>query len=887
MSHSSKVFSLIISCGLLLGGIVCPLYSAPADTVRVVIDQDLPTPVQHAVDQLVDAFKQHKVDVATAKTVDLATSNNIIIGLINHSDSVDNLIATHRLVVPEPAESLLIARIPGNGNQMFLVTGRDTRGLAYAVYEVAEAIRLAPQGSDPLSAIREAKETPFLRVRSVTTQIFNQDVERIWYENEAYWHWFFGMLAKNRFNNYSLTFGHNTNYMIPPYAWMFEVPEYPDVRVKGMTEADRARNLKIFQRISEIAQEYGVDLTVGLWTQLPVVKVRVGLDYGPSSVENLPPGLAGGDYCAKGLNKLLKLCPAVRGVQLRMNLESGIPHDKQEEYYKWQFKAIATCGRPVRLDLRYKSLSQKTIDLAKNEGLDVTVSTKFWCEHMGLPFHPTWQDPANSASRYGYGTMLHHPRNYRVVYRLWNIGTSRLLLWGDPGYASRFALSCAMGGEGFEIFAPLGFKGYGNEPGDWQIFADRSLKSYQWEYERYWAYFLTFGRYGYNPDTPLTVWQRELQGRFGKAGSELDEAYRQASQVLPVITATTQFSVCSWRFWPEMLPCMHLDAYRAIQPSDFSQFYAIAPWSSRQNWRSEGCGAKHSAFVEDAIANNLNSKCTPIEVSQYLNEIADTTLVAIEKARSVSKNVDSAEFRATELDLRVLAHLARYHAAKKLAATHLEFFRLTNDKARLLLVWKHIKDAQAEWEAIVTLTDGKYYNEMVFGFSKKHYCDFPDRVQYHIGHWKDRLAEVKQDVKFVADLLQKNEVDPSTDMKTVEQTLKRFPGEVPLKLKPVITHNRKESAKPGKDLEIIAQVSSSVPLRNVSVYYRQVDQTQAWRRITMKPTENGSYSATIPGSEVSSRFDFQYYLEARVAQGGTFWPNWQHQTPYVVVKVQR
>ena len=881
-----SVFLRFLSVLLLIGTILRPVDGV--ERVRLVIDHELPPPAKHAVDRLTDALMYRGFTITTGTDSDPKGSVSFVIGVAGHSEVVDDCLTRHRLSAPEPAESLLITRLPSEDNKMFLFAGRDARGLAYAVHEVGEAIRLASAGSDPLTGIREARESPHLRMRSVTTQVFNQNVERAWYESEEYWHWFFDMLVRNRFNNYSLTIGHNTNHMVPPYAWLFEVSDYPEVRVKGVDDKERERNLHMFRRISEIAQEYGVDFTIGLWTQLPVVQARVGLDYGESPVENLPTGMQGGDYCAKGLRKLLELCPAVTGVQLRMNLESGIPHEQQEAYYRSQFDAIANCGRPVRLDMRYKSLSQRTIDLAENAGLDVTVSTKFWCEHMGLPYHPTWQDPAYSVSRYGYGSMLHHPRNYRVVYRLWTVGTSRLLLWGDPQYASRLAQSCTMGGgEGFEVLAPLANKGYGNEPGQWRIFADESLEYFEWEYERYWAFFLAFGRYGYRPDSSVAVWQREFIKRFGKAGPHMERAYREASQILPLITATTQFSAGSWRFWPELLPCMHLDAYRAIQPSDYSQFYAIAPWSSRQDWRAEGWAAKHSAFVEDAIAGNLNSKWTPIEVSKRLSDLADAILSAIEEARAATDGNKSREFQATELDMRVLAHIARYHAAKKLAATHLEFFRLTNDKLRLPLVWKHVKRSQDEWKKIVKLTDGKYFDQMVFGFSHHHHSDFPDRLQVHVGHWKDRLSEVQADVDFVAGLLRDNNLDPDADVSVAEQTLQRFPGEVPLRSKPVIEHERVAFADPGQDLRIVARVTSERPLRDVSVYYRVMDQTQPWRRLPLKPAGDGTFAVSIPGSQIGTRFDLLYYLEARGPHGGTFWPKWQRETPYVIVSIRR
>ncbi len=876
---------------LLLLGALISLAGVPAADLQLVIDAELGTPAQHAQVAFQRALAQHEYQVVLAAPEEHLAPNRVTIGVAGRSAAVDAWLARGQRAVPESPESLLIARDAVGDGVSLLIAGRDDRGLAYALYEAADALRNAPLGPESLAAIQAAEESPFLAVRSVTTQLFNEDVERDWYGSEDYWHWFFREMARNRLNNYALTFGHNTNYLVPPYAWFFEVPEYPDVRVEGMSDEARAANLKHLQRISEIAGEYGVDFTVGLWTQLPVVKVRVGLDYGPSPVVGLPEGEAGGDYCAKGLQQLLEACPEIDGVQLRMNLESGIPHEAQERYYQSLFDAIANCGRPVGLDMRYKSLSQRTIDLANEAGLNVNVSTKFWCEHLGLPFHPTWQDPAYSESRYGYGKMLHYPRNYRVTFRLWNVGSSRLLLWGDPDYGARFARSCALsGGAGFEVFAPLSNMGYGNEPGDWRLFAKPEDEHYTWENERYWAQFLTFGRYGYNPDTPDTVWARAFGERFGTAGSALDTAYRAASQVMPLATATTQMSAANWRLWPEMETCMHLDAYRAIQPGDYSQFYAIAPFSSRQQWRAEGWAATHSAFVEDALANNLNSKWTPIEVANKLDALATETLAALEEAQHRAGGLGESErkeFDATTIDLAVVARLAQYHAEKKRAAVHLEFFRLTNEKARLPLVWKHINASKVAWEAIVALTDGFYYDDMVFGFSKEHNSDFPDRLQEHIGHWKDRLDDVQQDVDFVATFLKNNGIALDIDTDAAAQLVTRYPGETPVAVKPTVSHQRIVKATPGVDITITARVESAEPLRQVSVYYRPVDQTRAWKRLTMDSGEKGVYSATIPGGEIDPAYDFQYYLEARVAHGGTFWPHWEQETPYVVVAVTR
>ena len=56
-----------------------------------------------------------------------------------------------------------------------------------------------------------------------------------------------------------------------------------------------------------------------------------------------------GPYSRAALGKILRLCPAIRSVQMRTNTESGIPTDQQVDFYRdYVFPAIRDCGREVR-----------------------------------------------------------------------------------------------------------------------------------------------------------------------------------------------------------------------------------------------------------------------------------------------------------------------------------------------------------------------------------------------------------------------------------------------------------------------------------------------------------------------------------------------------------
>ena len=77
-------------------------------------------------------------------------------------------------------------------------------------------------------------------------------------------------------------------------------------------------------------------------------------------------------YCAEGMRTILTACPEIRGVQLRVNLEAGVHVDPDadsedqtntaEEFWNTMVDAIASVGRPIRLDIRAKGLTEGLLD---------------------------------------------------------------------------------------------------------------------------------------------------------------------------------------------------------------------------------------------------------------------------------------------------------------------------------------------------------------------------------------------------------------------------------------------------------------------------------------------------------------------------------------------
>src|SRR5262249_60659394 len=114
-------------------------------------------------------------------------------------------------------------------------------------------------------------------------------------------------------------------------------------------------------------------------------------------------------------------------------------------FWKTVFNGLTQCGRTVGLDMHAKGMDEQMIDLALATGLPVTISPKFWAEHMGLPYHqaairPTEKPPrdrrdegffskssgSRSFLRYGYGDLLAEGRRDGVLHRIWP-STQRLV----------------------------------------------------------------------------------------------------------------------------------------------------------------------------------------------------------------------------------------------------------------------------------------------------------------------------------------------------------------------------------------------------------------------------------------------------------------------------
>jgi hypothetical protein len=936
-----------------------PSPSAAAATPFVVVADERPgAPVRHGLDQVARALEARGLTPRrTGALGAFASGHAIVAGHARGDGPAARLLRRHAVDPPTAAESLLVRRLEHEGKSLLLVTGADDRGLMYALLDVADRIAWASGTQAPLEHVRDAREAPDLTERGVSIYTMHRVTFESRFFDRRHWERYFDMLARHRFNSFVLIFGYeNAGYFAPAYPYFFDVPGFPDVRVVGFTAEDQRRYAQALSQLVALAHARGLAVTLGLWDHVYRGGVQAGgmdVEPGkpvPGTVSGLTPDNLRG-YSQAALTKLLQTFPGVDAVQFRMHGESGLKREEMPEFWRGIYGVMKRQAPRVRFDARAKDFPDSLIDLAVEMGVNFRISTKYWAEQMGLPFHPTHVNQQNQKDRrHGYADLLRYPKRYDMHWQLWSGGTTRVLLWGDPEYARRFAASARLyDGRSYEVNEMLATK-MASQPHDTTPFEllHPSRRYYDYEFERYWHFFQLFGRLGYDKATPEEVWHREFERRFGAAGPHLERALHRASGVLPMINAYNfpynRFPTT--RGWAEKQRREDLPEYSKAEPSDTEQFLGMAE------------------AAKLLLSGADSAKIWPQQSSRWFAQAARDVLQEVQAAEASAVGGRSREFDSTVVDLKILAGLAEYHSHRALAGLRFALWELSRDLTALDDAIAREGQAASAWERIVDAAGDTYAPNLRMGLDRSGLT----------GHWRDELVALRKGVealegqrrafKPVADgpgpviaHVPTGRLRPGEDLvvsatvsgprevarvhvglrvgesfrDVVLESTGRFTyrGRVPAaQLRrdftyiihasdvggraaawppvgergvaarvrvtddaepPRVWHTAVARAPARRPLTLVAQVADASGVKSVRLRYRNVTQYEDYKTLEMRATgATDEYAAVVPGSEVGPRFDFMYFIEATDALGnGRIHPDLYREQPYVVVRLDR
>jgi hypothetical protein len=782
-----------------------------------------------------------------------------------------------------------LALIPSQGGSVVLATGADPRGLAYALTELADR---AVNAADPVAALRltaPIHEQPANRIRGVMRCFVSNIEDKGWYNDRDFWTRYLDMLAGQRFNRFNLALGLGYDsaeglrdtYFFFAYPFLLNVPGY-SVRVDGLPDSERDQNLQMLRFISDETARRGMDFQLGLWTHAFQWINSPNANY---LIEGLTPQTQA-PYSHDALKMLLEACPSISGITLRVHGESGVP---EGSYDFWQslFAAMSSTGRPLRIDMHAKGMDQKMIDVALASKLPVTLSPKFWAEHMGLPYFPasireeemprqqvggglySLSSGARSFLRYSYGDLLTKDRPYSILHRIWP-GTQHLLAWADPTYAAEYGRAFSFcGTDGLELMEPLTFKGRKGSglPGGRDAYADASLKTSN-DWEKYSQTYRLWGRLTYNPDSDPDVWQRSLRHDFGGAAAPLESALANSSRILPLILTSHDPSASNYNYGPEIYSNMSMFDESNPRPyTDTPRPRVFTAVSSLDPQFFATCVECADAL----LANKPLGKYSPLEVARQLDDWSAAARADLNRAAAQAPDATSPDFRRLSADAAVAAGLGRFFADKFRAGVLFVIFdRTGNELARQesIKAYQHARDAWAE------LSQGAnkiYVSDITFGIDP-----------WTRGNWQARLPAIDRDIAGVAAYKPK----PASVKLSDGQIAAAISAALNAPRRPAIavTHTAASTFVPSAPLNL--QINAPAEIISARLWYRRVNQAERFKSVDMD--RNGqSFQASIPADYTNSPFALQYYFELRTTSGAVLHPGFRDNflgQPYFLVR---
>ena len=721
------------------------MYAQQGTTYSIVVDPSIGQKVEYGLGKFEVALKAKGIRYERVDNLEKATGKQIVVvGLSTGKGSLAQIAHKGYRSIPVTPEALAIWKDAYNGKPLLALGGYDDQGVMYALLEAAQRTVWGSQQA-PFEFINEIVEKPEMVTRTMLTYTMQRaNWEKKFYDKK-YWEKYFDMLAQNRYNSFGIIFGFEVwGFLAPPYPYFFDVPEFPDVRMVGLTKEQQKRNLTAMNDLIEMAHQRGIKITLGIWDHIFRGGVQTSFTTATADLdvpaEHVVWGITGDNlipYTKAALSRFVEYFPKVDEIEFRMHWESGLKAEELDFFWKDVFKLLKTAAPHIKYTLRAKDMPESIVQAALDEGIKFQIETKYWMEKLAMPWHPAHVHPGDQMNRrQGYADMLRYPQDYKVAWRIWASGTVKTLQWGQPEFARRFIESAKLyDGDTYQVEEPMATKMMNAPTNDAEPFEllDPKYRYYDYEFERFWHFYQVFGRLGYNLYQSPDIWQKEFENRFGAAAPYIQQAIHQASWILPRIEAQCfhydGFGLS--RGWAEKQPQGKLPQYSNIISNDIQIFASF----DEEAQLIIGPAAGTTRAVRQAL-DRIPAKQLPSNTSVWFREVSESVNDLIRKAENAAGRNQSKEFRSTVTDLKMLSNLALYHSRRIPAAVSYRLFARTNDVAALDKAIEYEKEAIVAWRQIVEAAGDFFSKNMVFSIKG----DFSDPMRFSLtGHWSEEL----------------------------------------------------------------------------------------------------------------------------------------------------
>jgi hypothetical protein len=248
----------------------------------------------------------------------------------------------------------------------------------------------------------------------------------------------------------------------------------------------------------------------------------------------------------------------------------------------------------------------------------------------------------------------------------------------------------------------------------------------QLEIDKHWLHFLLWGRMGYDLTLDNTRIASLVGQRFpGVDGAKLLAAWQDASMIYPLVTG---FHWADFDFQWYIEGCRS----RPGPAKTASGFHSVETFIN-QPVHPGTDNISIPKYVEAVARGTTPAGTTPLEVAADIDARSDTALAALNGLASEKRARTDAELQGTLDDIRAMALLGKYYAAKIRGATALATFRATRTARHQQDAVRQLTLARGFWTDYTRRTGARYRNPM-----------WTNRV----GHvdWKELDSEVAADI---------------------------------------------------------------------------------------------------------------------------------------------
>jgi hypothetical protein len=543
-----------------------------------------------------------------------------------------------------------------------------------------------------------------------------ENIATVW--DFEFWRAYLDQLARARYNFVSLWNEH-------PFPSMVRVPEFPDValddvwrstirfeehyptigtglvtpamlaQVEVLHRLTIDQKIDFWRRVLRHAQDRNIELNLITWN---IFTYGVDGKYGISDAIDNPKTI---EYFRASVRAMFRTYPLLRGIGLTTGENFGDASFEAKE--SW---ALATYGlgtldaaraEPERRfrfihrqhQARAQDIASTFQPLLEQPNVDFVFSFKYAQAHV-----------LSSTTQTFHTDFLESLGPWQTLWTLRN-DDALMFRWAAPDFVREFIQNLP--------YAKSAGYYLGSDNWVWarEFLDERPESPRQLEIDKHWLHVLLWGRLGYQPALDGERILALVSRRFpGADAAQLLDAWQNASLIYPLVTGF-HWGEYDFQWYIEGCCSRPGPAQTATGFHDVNRFITLGVHPATHN-------ISIPRYVASVLQGEPLSGTTPVRVAEQIDAHAGAALATLgtlsAAAAPVTPARDARELHRTLGDIRAMALLGQYYAAKIRGATELALFRSSAASAHQERALQSLTQAARAWRAYTAQAESQYRN---------------------------------------------------------------------------------------------------------------------------------------------------------------------------------